>query len=149
VVSVRPFEPRDAEGCRRLWEELTGWHRQIFDSPEIGGEDPGRGFDEHLDKVGPENLRVAELEEDVVDLAGLIPGVESGRPGEGRLGWRGRQQRRASLGLGSGDRFGAPRGGSGSFKASGDERRNQLDCRESALPTAFPRSHSRRANPPW
>jgi hypothetical protein len=43
-----------------------------------------------------------------------------GLRGEGRLGWRGRQQIRASLGLGSGDRFGAPRGGSGSFKARGE-----------------------------
>ena len=77
MVAVRPFEPRDAEPCRRLWEELTEWHRRIFDSPEIGGDDPGRGFDEHLAKVGPENLWVAELEEEVVGLAGLIPGDDS------------------------------------------------------------------------
>ena len=77
MASVRSFEPRDADACRRLWEELTQWHRQIFDSPEIGGDDPGRGFDEHLAKIGPENLWVAELEGQIVGLAGLIPGVES------------------------------------------------------------------------
>jgi GNAT superfamily N-acetyltransferase len=77
VVFVRPFEPRDADACRRLWEELTEWHRQIFDSPEIGGDDPGDGFDEHLAKIGLENVWVAEFEGQVVGLAGLIPGIES------------------------------------------------------------------------
>jgi GNAT superfamily N-acetyltransferase len=77
VASVRLFESRDADACRRLWEDLTEWHRQIFESPDIGGEDPGSGFDEHLAKIGPENVCVAELEDRVVGLAGLIPGVES------------------------------------------------------------------------
>ena len=56
VVSVRPFEPRDADACRQLWVELTEWHRRVFDSPEIGGDDPGSAFDEHLAKIGAENL---------------------------------------------------------------------------------------------
>ena len=77
MPAVRPFESRDTEACRRLWEDLTGWHRQIFASPEIGGDDPGRAFDDHVAKVGPENLWVAEHEGEVVGLAGLIPGVES------------------------------------------------------------------------
>jgi GNAT superfamily N-acetyltransferase len=77
MTVVRPFELRDTEACRRLWEDLTEWHRQIFASPEIGGDDPGRAFDDHLTKVGPENLWVAENEGEVVGLAGLIPGVES------------------------------------------------------------------------
>jgi GNAT superfamily N-acetyltransferase len=77
MATVRPFQSRDAEACRQLWGELTEWHRQIFDSPEIGGDDPGRRFDEHLAKIGPENLWVAELEGDLIGLAGLIPGVES------------------------------------------------------------------------
>jgi hypothetical protein len=76
VASVRPFESRDTDACRRLWEELTEWHRQIFDSPEIGGDDPGRAFDEHLAKIGPENVWVAEFEGQVVGLVGLIPGTE-------------------------------------------------------------------------
>ena len=76
MVSVRPFEPRDAVACRQLWVELTEWHRRIFDTPEIGGDDPGRAFDEHLAKIGAENVWVAELEGEVVGLAGLIPGDE-------------------------------------------------------------------------
>ena len=77
MTVVRPFAPHDTEACRRLWEELTEWHREIFESPEIGGADPGRAFDEHLATVGPENLWVAEDEGAIVGLAGLVPGVEA------------------------------------------------------------------------
>jgi GNAT superfamily N-acetyltransferase len=75
MATVRGYEPRDLEACRGLWEELTQQHRDIFDSPEIGGDDPGRAFDEHLAKTGTENLWVAEADGHVVGLAGLIPGV--------------------------------------------------------------------------
>ena len=77
MAMVRGYETGDLEACRGLWEELTEWHRRIFDSPEIGGDDPGRAFDEHLAKVGAENLWVAEADGRVVGLAGLIPGVDS------------------------------------------------------------------------
>lgn len=60
--------------------ELTQWHRDIFDSPEIGGDDPGRSFDEHLAKVGAENIWLAEVEGRVVGLAGLIPDVPELEP---------------------------------------------------------------------
>jgi GNAT superfamily N-acetyltransferase len=73
VATVRGYEPRDLEACRGLWVELTQKHRDIFDSPEIGGEDPGRAFDEHLAKVGAERIWVAEVQGRVVGLAGLIP----------------------------------------------------------------------------
>jgi GNAT superfamily N-acetyltransferase len=52
--------------------ELTQWHRNIFDSPEIGGEDPGRAFDEHLAKIGTENVWVAEVDGEIAGLAGLV-----------------------------------------------------------------------------
>jgi GNAT superfamily N-acetyltransferase len=73
VATVRGYEPSDLEACRGLWVELTQRHRDIFASPEIGGDDPGRAFDEHLAKVGAENIWVAEVEGRVAGLAGLIP----------------------------------------------------------------------------
>jgi N-acetylglutamate synthase-like GNAT family acetyltransferase len=73
VATVRGYEPRDLEACRGLWVELTQQHRDIFDAPEIGGEDPGRAFDEHLARVGAESIWVAESNGRVVGLAGLIP----------------------------------------------------------------------------
>jgi len=42
--------------------------------------DPGRSFDEHLAKVGAENIWVAEVEGGVVGLAGLIPDVPELEP---------------------------------------------------------------------
>ena len=73
MATIRGYEPSDLEACRKLWVELTQKHRDIFDAPEIGGKDPGRAFDEHLAKVDAENLWVAEVEGQVVGLAGLIP----------------------------------------------------------------------------
>lgn len=71
---MRGYETPDREACRDLWVELTEWHRRIYDSPGIGGNDPGRQFDEHLGRVGAEHIWVAEVDGAVVALAGLIPG---------------------------------------------------------------------------
>ena len=70
---MRGYEERDLDACRGLWVELTQWHRDIFDAAEIGGDDPGRAFDEHLAKVGAENVWVAEVDGQIAGLAGLIP----------------------------------------------------------------------------
>jgi N-acetylglutamate synthase-like GNAT family acetyltransferase len=75
-VSIRPYRQEDLEACRVLWVELTEWHRMIYESPGIGGSDPGRQFDEHLSRVGPENIWVAEINEQIVGIAGLIPSKE-------------------------------------------------------------------------
>ena len=72
VATVRGYEPEDLNACRELWVELTQWHRDIFDAPEIGGDDPGKTFDEHLAKIGAENVWVAEVDGEPVGLAGLI-----------------------------------------------------------------------------
>jgi GNAT superfamily N-acetyltransferase len=80
VATVRGYEPRDLEACRELRVELTQWHRDIFDAPEIGGDDPGRAFDEHLAKVGAENIWVAEVGGPGVGLAGLVPEVPELEP---------------------------------------------------------------------
>jgi GNAT superfamily N-acetyltransferase len=73
-AQIRGYEPGDLETCRALWVELTMWHRDLYEAPEIGGSDPGRQFDEHLERVGPEHVWIAETEEGAVGLTGLIPG---------------------------------------------------------------------------
>jgi N-acetylglutamate synthase-like GNAT family acetyltransferase len=66
--------------------------RHLRPPREIGGENPGLAFDEHLAKVGADNLWVAEDDGRIVGLAGLIPGdqpelepivVASDRRGDG------------------------------------------------------------------
>ncbi|MCJ2532201.1 MAG: GNAT family N-acetyltransferase [Candidatus Thermoplasmatota archaeon] len=71
---VRGYEPGDRDACRALWVDLTTWHRDLYEAPDIGGSDPGRQFDKHLDRVGPEHVWIAETEEGVVGMTGLIPG---------------------------------------------------------------------------
>jgi ribosomal protein S18 acetylase RimI-like enzyme len=69
---IRQYTSKDLGSCRALWVELTEWHRHIYQSPSIGGPNPGNQFDEHLNRVGPENIWVAEVEGQVVGLTGLI-----------------------------------------------------------------------------
>lgn len=71
-VTIRPYRASDLERCRALWAELTEHHREIYQDPSIGGEDPGSHFDEHLAQVGPQRLWVAECQERVVGLVGLM-----------------------------------------------------------------------------
>jgi GNAT superfamily N-acetyltransferase len=73
-ITIRPYQPDDLDACRTLWVELTDWHRIIYQSPDIGGDDPGHHFDEHLQQVGAENIWVAQAGDQVVGLAGMIPG---------------------------------------------------------------------------
>jgi GNAT superfamily N-acetyltransferase len=70
---IRNFQPSDLDAARRLWVELTEWHRQIYESPGIGGDDPGGKFDEHLDRVGAEHIWIAESDGRAIGLTGLIP----------------------------------------------------------------------------
>jgi N-acetylglutamate synthase-like GNAT family acetyltransferase len=71
-TSIRKYHPSDLESCRSLWEELTEWHRRIYEDPAIGGSDPGRFFEEHLSRVGADNLWVAVQDGAVVGLTGLM-----------------------------------------------------------------------------
>jgi GNAT superfamily N-acetyltransferase len=69
---VRKYQACDREDCRGLWLKLTQWHREIYRDPRIGGDHPENYFDEHLAKVGPEQLWVAEENTKVVGLVGLM-----------------------------------------------------------------------------
>jgi GNAT superfamily N-acetyltransferase len=73
-IEIRSYEAGDLEACRSLWVELTQWHRDIYDAPGIGGDDPGRKFDAHLALFGPELLWVAHDGGEVVGLVGLMTG---------------------------------------------------------------------------
>ncbi len=72
TATIRKYQPRDLPSCRTLWTELTQHHRDIYQSPNIGGPDPGKHFDEHLAKVGPDNLWVATHNGTVIALTGLM-----------------------------------------------------------------------------
>jgi ribosomal protein S18 acetylase RimI-like enzyme len=51
---------------------LTERHREIYEAPWIGGDDPGMQFDDHLQRVGAAHLWVAEVDGKLVGLSGLI-----------------------------------------------------------------------------
>jgi ribosomal protein S18 acetylase RimI-like enzyme len=51
---------------------MTQRHRDIYDDPSIGGDNPGLEFDQHLDKVGPKQIWVAALGDQIVGFVSLI-----------------------------------------------------------------------------
>jgi GNAT superfamily N-acetyltransferase len=72
-AAVRPYRPTDHSAGRRLWEELTEHHRELYDDPGLGGADPGAGFDEYLTRLDVSGVWVADHPEDgVVGLVGLL-----------------------------------------------------------------------------
>ncbi|HEY31575.1 MAG TPA: GNAT family N-acetyltransferase [Dehalococcoidia bacterium] len=71
-ITIRDYETRDYDACRSLWVELTQHHRDIYEDPSIGGDDPGHGFDEYLENPRRQSTWVAESEGQVVALAGLL-----------------------------------------------------------------------------
>jgi ribosomal protein S18 acetylase RimI-like enzyme len=71
-VVVRAYKHDDLERCRSLWAEMTQHHRDIYNDPSIGGEQPGLEFDAHLAKLGPDRVWVASIDEQVVGFTALI-----------------------------------------------------------------------------
>jgi len=71
-IKIRPYEPSDLEACRRLWTELTERHRQIYEDPSIGGENPGEFFDTYLQDPNLRGVWVAETDHKVIGLTGLM-----------------------------------------------------------------------------
>ena len=69
---IRKYLPADRESCRGLWRELTVRHRIIYNEPNLGGPNLEDYFDEHLVKVGVDNIWVAVVDSKVVGFVGLI-----------------------------------------------------------------------------
>ncbi len=72
TVTIRPYQESDYATCRQLWVELTEHHRDIYNSPSIGGDDPGSGFDEYIAHRGWIGSWVAVTGETIVGLSGLL-----------------------------------------------------------------------------
>ena len=71
-MEIRKYAPSDRQQCRSLWAEMTQRHRDIYDDPTIGGENPGLEFDAHLSRVGSERVWVAAGGREVVGFVSLI-----------------------------------------------------------------------------
>lgn len=71
-IVIRKYQDEDREQCRALWRELTEWHREIYQDPNIGGEHPEEYFDKHLAEVGSDQLWVAVHNSRIVGLVGLM-----------------------------------------------------------------------------
>jgi GNAT superfamily N-acetyltransferase len=70
---IRLCEPCDLAACRDLWAELTQRHRDIYNDPTIGGDDPGVYFDTYLASPGLRGPWVAVVDGAVAGLTGLLP----------------------------------------------------------------------------
>ncbi len=66
------FGPADEAVCRALWVELTERHRLIYESPSIGGSDPAADFDSLLADSRLAGIWLAEVDGQVVGMAGLL-----------------------------------------------------------------------------
>jgi GNAT superfamily N-acetyltransferase len=76
---IRPYRPTDHRAGRQLWVELVEEERELYDDASIGGSDPGAGFEEYLTRLDLSGVWVAEDDDGVVGLVGL---VLNGRAGE-------------------------------------------------------------------
>lgn len=79
-ITVRDYQESDLSVCRSLWGELTQHHRDIYEDPSIGGDDPGGGFETYLADPRRQRTWVAEADGQVVGFAGLL--VHSKEGGE-------------------------------------------------------------------
>ena len=71
-VTIRDYQTKDYDVCRSLWVELTQHHRDIYEDPSIGGDDPGQGLDRYLNNTQRRGAWVAEVEGQVVAFGGLL-----------------------------------------------------------------------------
>jgi GNAT superfamily N-acetyltransferase len=73
-MKIINYTEKYLQNGRGLWVELTQHHRDLYNDQTIGGDNPDVKFDEHLEKVGKENIFFAELEGQIVGLVGLMKG---------------------------------------------------------------------------
>lgn len=72
IMEIIQYKPIYLEQCRSLWAENTQHHRDIYNDQSIGGDNPGQEFDQHLNKVGPEKVWIAESDGEIIGLTSLI-----------------------------------------------------------------------------
>jgi ribosomal protein S18 acetylase RimI-like enzyme len=77
-VQIRAYHERDHAAGLVLWEEMTQWHREIYQDPSIGGPTPGQHFETFLANPALRRLWVAQADDKVVGLAGLLVHGEQG-----------------------------------------------------------------------
>ena len=78
TIEIRNYKDSDIEVCRSLWVDLTQQHRDIYDDQTIGGNDPGKYFDEHLERVGAKNIWLAKINGKIAGMVGLEENNEGG-----------------------------------------------------------------------
>jgi len=71
-ILVRAYSPGDLGACRELWAQLVDVHRELYSDLGIGGETPGRHFDEYLERAGKDRIWVAEMGGRLVGLTGIL-----------------------------------------------------------------------------
>jgi GNAT superfamily N-acetyltransferase len=71
-VEVREYRATDVDSCRRLYAQLVEHHREIYDDPTIGGQDPGAGFDEYLRAPQRVMTWVATEGDSIIGMTGLF-----------------------------------------------------------------------------
>ncbi len=71
-MNIRPYEDGDLVECRRLYVQLVEHHREIYDNPAIGGDDPGAGFDEYIQHAERAITWVADEDGSLLGLTGLL-----------------------------------------------------------------------------
>jgi GNAT superfamily N-acetyltransferase len=72
ALAIRAYEPADHDACRALHVQLVEHHREIYESPSIGGDDPGAGFDEYLALADRVSTWVAVDDGRIVGMTGLL-----------------------------------------------------------------------------
>jgi hypothetical protein len=72
TIKIRKYRPSDFSACKRLWVELTQFHRDIYHDPFIGGDDSGRPIEAYLKSEGLAGPWVAELDKGVAGFTGLL-----------------------------------------------------------------------------